>query len=99
MRKTKRPKVSLRGKTSKKVTTLKGKRCGSKNWTTTEINLLLDHVDDLLPTGKEMWEKVAVKCLSDDGSWSRVGESCKHKFEKWHLRNSLRDSPIYPFIF
>ena len=29
-----------------------------------------------------MWEQVAVKCLQDDGSWSRVGESCKHKFEK-----------------
>ena len=82
VRKTKRPKLSLRGKTSKKDTSLKGKRSGSKKWTTTEINLLLHHIDDLLPAGKEMWEQVAVKCLQDDGSWSRVGESCKHKFEK-----------------
>ena len=59
-----------------------GKRKGSKNWSTGQINLLLEIVSDILPAGKEMWEKVAVECREVDESWIRPGESCKHKFEK-----------------
>lgn len=38
----------------KKKSSPVGKRSGSKNWTKTEINLLLDCIDELLPAGKEI---------------------------------------------
>ena len=75
----KKSKLSL---PSKKKSSTVGKRSGTKNWTKTEINLLLDCIDELLPVGKEMWEQLAVRCLESDESWVRSGESCKHKFEK-----------------
>ena len=59
-----------------------GKRSGTRNWTATEITILLDSTDEIMPSGKEMWERVAVSCMEVDESWGRVGESCKHKFEK-----------------
>ena len=60
----------------------KSNRTGNKNWSTTEINLLLDATEYILPCGKEMWEKCALECLLDLPSWCRPGVSCKSKFEK-----------------
>ena len=75
-------KSKLSSPRKKKASGKPGKRSGTKNWTATEINLLLDSIDEIMPSGREMWEQVAVSCLEVDESWGRAGESCKHKFEK-----------------
>ena len=59
-----------------------GKKKGSKNWSSAQINVVLEMTDEILPAGKEMWEQVAVRCHEVDESWVRPGESCKAKFEK-----------------
>ena len=75
-----------------------GKRKGSKNWSTAQTTLLLDMVDDILPTGKEVWEQVVVQCHEVDESWVRPGESCKAKFEKMVFAKQptgQSDIPLY----
>ena len=59
-----------------------GKKKGVKNWSSAQINLVLEMTEEILPAGKEMWEQVAVRCHDVDKSWVRPGESCKAKFEK-----------------
>lgn len=62
-----------------------GRKPGGKNWTHTEVQLMLRFVEEVLPCGRDMWDKVALLCSKTwDGSdsWARQGDACKKKFEK-----------------
>ena len=61
---------------------LGGRKKGAKKWADSEISLLLETVELLLPAGKEQWERVSMKCYQSHKNWTRSGDSCKNKFEK-----------------
>lgn len=62
-----------------------GRKPGGKNWTPTEVQLMLHFVEEVLPCGRDIWDKVAVSCSKmwdGNDSWARQGDACKKKFEK-----------------
>ena len=59
-----------------------GRKRGSKRYTSSQIDNLLDAVEEILPCGRNMWEAVSLRCNDKDKGCIRNGESCKIKFHK-----------------
>ena len=72
------------GRQGKKKKT-KGRKKGSKNWTDAEMELMLDIVGSLLPSGHDQFERAAdehSKQAAAKGLMARDWEQIKNKFEK-----------------
>ena len=61
----------------------RGRRSGSRNWSKTETEILLDIIKEVLPCGSDQWEEVASQ-LYNAGFESRDANACKLKFDKLH---------------
>ncbi|ETV82888.1 hypothetical protein H257_04662 [Aphanomyces astaci] len=58
-----------------------------KSWCAASVNLLLDHVQEILPLGKNGWAKVELEYSKAGSAYpQRDGESLKRKYQQ--LRNN-----------
>jgi hypothetical protein len=62
--------------------TKRGRKKGAKKWSTQEIDVLFNSLEESLPAGHDQWERVSLLCASIDATWCRTGDLCKNKFEK-----------------
>lgn len=60
-----------------------GRPAGSRNWSESETDLLLDAVEEVLPTGSKKWDKVALllyEAKKQGTTKQRDGVACKRRF-------------------
>ena len=69
-------------KKDKKKSTNGGHKKGAKGWTAPKTDCLLGIVKEILPTGRNYWEKVTLEHSNEYKSTRWDGEDCKHKFER-----------------
>ena len=62
---------------SNSISKVKGRKKGAKGWSSKELDHLLDALKEILPTGRNHWEKVAAELVSLFPSFHRDANSCK----------------------
>ena len=59
-----------------------GRNLGLQQYTSKQVDYMLDELEEVLPCGKKMWELVLPRCNEKDKDWVRNCGSCKSKFMK-----------------
>lgn len=81
---------------NKKKALVGGRKKGSKGWSQRETDMLLDIVKELLPTGSNHWEKVALQHSLECEDNLRDADACKRKFERLAFQDKLTGSTQIP---
>lgn len=69
---------------------------GSQKWINSEIVIIIDTVDILLPAGIQKRGIVLMLCHKSDKKWYRNGENYKRIFEKLAIMKNLIDTAQIP---